>query len=144
MPIDALPDTRIADLLARHVADGASASVISEAIVVIWREIDLALAPIVGARGCALLYQRNLHRTSAKFPWLESAYDTAHSAIDLPAMHSALSQQNPPTVAAAGTAMLSDFRNQLASLIGAPLTESLLRSAWTHPHLDTPTQDSTQ
>ena len=142
--LHALPDTRIADLLARHVADGASASAVADVVVTIWSKVDLALTPIVAARGCALLYQRSLHRSSASFPWLADAYGGAHSAPDLPALHRALAQQDPTTVAAAGTELLGGFRDQLAGLIGAALTECLLRSAWTQPPYETPAQDTDQ
>ena len=142
--MDASPDTRLAEQLARHVAGGSSASAIADEIVAIWREIDRSLTPIIAAQGCALLYQRSLHRTSASFPWLSEAYTSAQSPMDLPALHSALVRQDPATVAAAGHASLSGFRLQLAGLIGASLTEFLLRSAWTHPHRDTPAQDLTQ
>lgn len=118
--------------MARLVANGASAADVADAIVAIWSEIDAALTPILAAKGCALLYQRSLQRTAASFPWLTEACGGAHGAMDLSTLRGALSGQDPSTAAAAGTALLDGFRDQLASLIGASLTECLLGTAWTH------------
>ena len=115
----------------------------ADVVVTIWREIDAALTPILGARGSALLYQRNLHRTAAVYPWLAEAFGGAHSAMDLPGLHSALAHHAPATVALVGSELLSGFRNQLAGLIGPSLTDCLLRSAWTLCQRDMPIQDST-
>ena len=130
-----MPETRIADLFARHAADGVTAPALADVVVAIWRDIDQALTPILSPRGCALLYQRTLHRSTVIYPWLADAYVSPHSTMGLVVLRGVLAGQSPETVADAGTELFTGFRDQLAALIGAPLTECLLHPLWTHsPH----------
>jgi hypothetical protein len=116
--------------LARQVDAGADASQIADVIISIWQEIDGALYPIVGQRGVASLYKRSLHLTSPAYPWLAALRDDIQAAMDLPALRSVLVQQGPADAAAGGGDLLQTFHELLASLVGASLTERLLRSIW--------------
>ena len=116
--------------LARQVDAGADASQIADAIISIWQEIDGALYPIVGQRGVASLYKRSLHLTSPAYPWLAALRDDIQAAMDLPALRSVLVQQGTADAAAGGGDLLQTFHELLASLVGASLTERLLRSIW--------------
>lgn len=97
---------------------------ISNAIILTWQQIELALAPIIGRRGVNALFKRAIQLTSQTYPWLT---DT-HLSLNFAALKSALDQQNSCTAKAAGDALLKTFYELLTVLIGASLTERLLLS----------------
>ena len=89
-----------------------------------WRAIDLALSPIVGERGVQMLFQRSVHLTVGRFPWLAPLREAGVRVADVGRLEAALA---PPSGAeAAKEALLRALYDLLASLIGAPLTERLL------------------
>ena len=128
---------------ARRVGADASAAQVAAAAVATWQEIDAALAPIVGPRGVAALYRRSLHLTSAAHPWLAGASAGLHDAIDLAALDVVLARQDSASAAAGGDALLQTFHDLLATLVGASLTERLLRSVWANTSSGSPAQDAT-
>jgi len=128
--------------LAGRVSDGADAEQVAEAIVAIWLEIDQALHPIIGHRGVAALYNRSLHLTAVAYPWLAIDQPAVPAAVDPSGLRSALVQQSAAEAAAGGSALLLTFHELLASLVGAPLTDRLLRSVWTPSSPGTPAQDT--
>ena len=128
--------------LAREVDAGADAEQIADAIISIWHEIDGALYPVVGQRGVASLYKRSLHLTSPAYPWLADLRDDIQAAMDLAALRSVLVQQSSADAAAGGGDLLQTFHELLASLVGASLTERLLRSIWAPSANGPPTQDT--
>jgi hypothetical protein len=121
---------RIAATLAHRVAKGADAAQIADAIVSTWQAIDAALSPIIGRGGVAALYNRSLHLTGSRYPWLAGSYNDVQTALDLAALKSVLVQQSSTSAAAVGGALLQTFYEMLTSLIGPSLTERLLRSVW--------------
>ena len=129
--------------LARRVGADASAAQIAAAAVATWQEIDAALAPIVGPRGVAALYQRSLHLTSAAHPWLAGTSAGLHASLDLAALESVLAQQGSASATAGGDALFQTFHQLLATLVGASLTERLLRSVWANTSSGSPAQDAT-
>jgi hypothetical protein len=118
--------------LVHRVAADADATQIADAMVAAWHEIDAALAPIVGQRGIAALYQRSLHLTSAAHSWLAGAHEGVQTAVDLDAFRSVLVQQSGSIAAAGGTAFLQAFYELLTTLVGPSLTEQLLHHVWTN------------
>ena len=92
-----------------------------------WRDIDDALTPIIGKRGVAALYGRSVHLACRAHPWLASAEAGAPSAMDLGLLASLLSSQTAAEAAAAGGRLLHALHELLTALIGASLTERLLR-----------------
>ena len=93
-----------------------------------WRTIDSALSPIVGERGVQMLFQRSVHLTVGRFPWLAPLREAGVRVADVGRLEAALA---PPSGAeaeaeAAKEALLRALYDLLASLIGAPLTERLL------------------
>jgi hypothetical protein len=64
------------------------------------------------------------------------------AAIDPSGLRSALVQQAAAEAAAGGSALFDSFHELLASLIGAALTDRLLRSVWTRTSGDSPAQDT--
>jgi hypothetical protein len=128
--------------LAGRVADDASVEQIADAIVAIWQEIDQALHPIVGRRGVAALYNRSLHLTAAAYPWLAMGHRGLAAEVDPSALKGALVQQAAAEAAAGGMALFQTFHGLLAGLIGASLTDRLLRSVWARPAGTSPAQDT--
>jgi hypothetical protein len=107
----------------------------------LWQEIDEVLYPVVGHRGVAALYQRSLTIAAAARPWLAPPSAGPRSALDTASLHAALLGQDADQAIAGGDALLGSFRTLLASLLGASLTERLLRPVWAHAAHPTPAQD---
>ena len=109
---------------------GVGAARIADASIAIWTAIDAALAPVIGPRGSAALYKRSLHLTRSSHPLLTSAYDAASRPGDYSGLRDALAQQSPSEAAGAHDAMVRNFNDLLADLIGRSLTQRLLRAVW--------------
>ncbi len=130
MPSERAQGHRWPEPLGQRLPADADASQVADAVDAVWREIDQALHPIVGHRGVVALYNRSLTLASARHPWLAAGHLGALAAIDATALRAALVQQPPVEAAAGGGALLQSFRDLLSSLIGASLTDRLLRPVW--------------
>ena len=130
-----------APLVRRFGAD-ASAAQVAAAALATWREIDAALAPIVGPRGVAALYLRSLHLSRATHPWLAGASAGLHDAHDLAALEAVLARQDSASAATGSNALLQTFHDLLATLVGASLTERLLRCVWANTSSGSPARDA--
>jgi hypothetical protein len=117
-------------LLAERLPVNASAAQVSEAMAALWGEIDAALHPVLGHRGVAALYQRSLTLCAASHPWLRIAEPGVPSTVDAAALRAALGKQGAAEALAGATALLHAFHALLASLVGASLTDRLLRAVW--------------
>jgi hypothetical protein len=96
----------------------------------LWGEIDAALHPVIGHRGVAALYHRSLTLCAASHPWLRIADAGVPAAVDPAALCVALEEQAAAEALAGATALLHAFHELLASLVGASLTDRLLRAVW--------------
>ena len=128
--------------LGGRVPDGAHAGQVADAVVALWLEIDQALHPIIGHRGVAALYERSLVLTAAAYPWLAIEQRGIPAAVDPAALRAALVQQTGAEAAACANALFHSFHQLLVSLVGASLTERLLRSVWDHSPGAAPAQDT--
>jgi hypothetical protein len=135
---------RIQPTFARLTAKGAQPEQVAEAAVSAWRDIDAALSPVVGKRGVAALYARSLHLTCASHPCLAGVQDSALSIVEFDSLHAALSRQTASNAAAASAALLQTFTELLTKLIGASLTERLLRPVWHNPSSGDAAQDTSK
>ena len=142
MPLKSQEDRRWPAPLADLVSDGANAEQVADAIVAIWLEIEQALQPIIGRRGVAALYNRSLHLTAVAYPWLAIDQPAVPAAVDPSGLRAALVQQTVAEAAVGGSALLQTFHELLASLVGASLTDRLLRSVWTPSSPGSPAQDT--
>lgn len=124
------PRGQIAQALMRRAGPDASAAQVADACIETWHEIDAALAPIVGRGGVGALYKRSLHLTALAYPCLSGVAESVQPSLDAAALRSALSNQPRAEAADAGGAVLLTFHELLTQLIGAPLTEQLLRTVW--------------
>ena len=100
-----------------------------EAAVIIWRDVWIALSPIIGAAGVAALYERSLFLTIGEYPWLESANDSPESG-EFSALRRVLTQQAGADSAAANAALLNALSQVLGKLIGASLAARLMQPVW--------------
>jgi hypothetical protein len=114
------------------IADLAAVTTDAERIAAVaastWREIHAVLSPVIGPGGVAALFQRALYVTRPAYPTLTVMREDPLVPGDFAALQLALAQQTGEQVAAANGALLEAFCDQLANLIGIPLTERLLRS----------------
>lgn len=118
--------------LAGRLPAGATAGQVADAVGAIWLEIDQALHPILGRRGVAALYTRSLKLTVAAYPWLGPGYQRSLSVVDPAALRAAIAEQTGTEATAGATALFKSFHELLVSLVGASLTDRLLRSVWDH------------
>jgi hypothetical protein len=121
---------------------GEAAGHVAETMVSAWQGMDVALSPIIGQRGLAMLYKRSLHITGRAHPWLKGMDEGSQASMDLAALEAVFAQQGSPEAAAAGGVLLQTFHELLSSLIGASLTERLLRPVWDTFSSGPPAQDS--
>ncbi len=142
MPPQDAHDPRGLSVLRARLGPDAPVGDIAAAVLGLWGEVDRALQPIVGQRGVAALYHRSLKLTARAHPWLSGATASPLASVDLDALRGALLQQPPEQARAGGEAFFETFRELLASLVGSPLTERLLRSVWTPPPGAAPEQDT--
>jgi len=129
--------------LGARLGKGATAAQVADAVGAIWLEIDHALHPIIGRRGVAALYGRSMKLTAAAYPWMAPGYQSTLFAVDPAALKSALARQTAAEAAAGGSALFQSFHDVISSLIGAALTDRLLRSVWDHPSGASSAQDTT-
>jgi hypothetical protein len=133
---------RVEAKLALMVAAGANATSIADVACAIWRDMALALSPIIGQHGIAALYKRSLHLARNEHSGLSAVHDAVDDAGNFTALHKALSSQPSAGAAAANGALLKNFYDILSSLIGPALTERLLRPAWDKPSTPPAAQDA--
>lgn len=124
------PSDEIAACLIRLAGSGTDAGPVAESVAATCRDIEAALAPIVGARGVGALLHRSLHAAGRTHAWLNDIASDFPQAVDLQALTALLARQSATDAAAGGALLLHTFHELLASLIGASLTGRLLRSAW--------------
>jgi hypothetical protein len=114
-------------------AEGADVEQIVCAAVSTWRHIYAALAPVIGKRGVAALYERSLHLVRAEYPWLTSVYEREVELGAFRPLQAVLALQTHSDAAATQGALLHAFADGLSTLIGGSLTDRLLHGAADKP-----------
>lgn len=84
---------------------------------------------LVGEEGFRSIFERSVYLTSHKYAWLV-AQQPALDTSPLTDLETRLAQQESTEARAASTALLLNFSDLMASLIGEVLTIDILRSAW--------------
>jgi hypothetical protein len=128
---------------AQHAAPAAGATPVADASEATWRRIDAALSPIIGPLGMAALFKRSLHLARARHAALLPVQPGEPGVDAFASLRGALAGQTGPTASEAQAALLQTFHDLLSGLIGASLTERLLRSAAAFPSSGDAAQDST-
>ncbi len=117
----------------------ASAAQAAAALVATWRDISVALLPLLGQQAIHALYRRSLHLTARTYPWLQAATDVPPDAqradapsptapADLLALTPALESQTTADACAAANALLHTFHELLIGLVGRGVSDQLLAS----------------
>lgn len=104
---------------------------IAEATLDTWHQMAALLAPVLGFKGVDVLFNRSLHLTNAAFPWLPIAGNHGANLALLEDLKKHLADHEAGVAAEASCALLVNFSELLAALIGEALTERLLAPAWT-------------
>lgn len=130
-------------MFARQTAAGADASRIAEMAVSIWRDVGIALSPIIGQPGVDALFRRSIHLTRGSHACLAAVFDDKAQLGDLAALQTVLAQQTSAVAVATNIALLQNFQDLLTSLIGLSLSERLLRPVWDKPSSGAAEQDTT-
>jgi len=121
---------RIVVTLAQKARDGADAQQLADFIVSSWQTIEASLSPIIGQRSVATLYKRSFYLASREHPWLMDMHEGMQTTVNLAALKAALLERTSAEIAAGAGAALQMFYEALTNLIGASLTERLMRSVW--------------
>ena len=120
-------------MFSRRVAGSDDAVQIAEVAVSIWRDVGAALSPIIGQPGVAALFKRSIHLARAAHPCLSPVSESAPPGGELAMLQVVLAQQDSFEAVALNVALLQHFHDVLTTLIGASLTERLLRPVWDTP-----------
>jgi hypothetical protein len=128
--------------LAGRIENGANASDVAAVVVVLWREVDTALRPVIGQRGVVALFNRSVQLAAVGQTWLLSVRQELNSELQFPAIAEIFAGQDAAVAISGGDALLLAFHQLLSSLIGASLAERLLRPAFSPVNKSTPTQDA--
>lgn len=105
---------------------GSDPGEVADSAFGIWREIDVCLAPVIGRRGVAALFQRSLHLVEPEYPWLLAAHSAVNEPSDFSVLRRALCSQTYAKAVAGNAALLNAFYNLLINLVGESLTRQLL------------------
>jgi hypothetical protein len=135
---DELP-ARPPEPLGHRVAVDVDDAGAARAVLAVWRDVELALRPVVGPRGVVALFNRSAHLAAAAHPWLAQAGQDPASPLDLGALQALLLAHGAHQALVAGNRLLDELRGLLEHLIGHALTDRLLRTAWGPPG-SSPTQ----
>lgn len=121
---DSLRQQLIESIISRH------AEKFSDAAVVQWELMAAKIIAIVGEGGFNSLYARSVFLTQSTYPWLAACIVAQQQEHRFVALKIAFEAQELAQARAANSALLTTFTDILASLIGDPLTENILHSAW--------------
>jgi hypothetical protein len=106
---------------------GASSSAIAQTTHEMWQQIDASLSPIIGHGGVAALYRCSAHLLAKDHPCLGTLELKATSVDVLAELQRASEAQTPEAAMEMNAAMLETLARLLTKLVGASLTERLLR-----------------
>lgn len=91
--------------------------------------LRIELASLISEEGFRSVFERSLFLTARRFAWL-GADQSSPGASSLYGLRTMLAQQSRSEAREASTALLLNFSDLVASLIGERLTIDILCSAW--------------
>ena len=89
-----------------------------------WEALQSRLAPIIGESGFRVLFARSLHRARGEQPWL--AREPAPGDERFSMLRASLEAQLPDIASLASRALMNEFKELLAALIGEDLVNRML------------------
>lgn len=101
-----------------------------DAAIVLWEKMATEIISIVGTGGFNSLYTRSVFFAQTSFPFLYGCALPAGTGQNFADLKKCLADQNIGQASAANTLLLITFTDILASIIGDPLTNNILNSAW--------------
>ncbi len=120
-------------LLMDDAAQESSSTRIAAHAVEACEKLSRHLARLLGESGHRALFNRSLHFTRARFPWIASVVGTAGSQPDespWTPLRRSMELQAPETAVEAYADFLSTFIGLLGRLIGDQLASHLLQEVW--------------
>jgi len=133
----------IRTMFARMTIDSVDAAQVAQIAVLIWIDVNAALAPIIGQSGVDALLKRSLYLSRGAHPCLENLWTDPTPVDPLQALQALLAAQRMADAMVVNATLLQNFQNLLDALIGASLTERLLRPVWDIPPSGNAAQDIT-
>ena len=127
----------------RRADPGAGVSHVADMLVLIWQDIERELLPIIGARGIAALHGRSLFLASRTHTWFGNSHAGVKTTMDLDSLHASLVARSAEEAVDGGRVLLQSFDALLTDMVGAVLTERLLRKVWDLPSSGSAAQDMT-
>lgn len=94
----------------------------------LWQPLAFQLVSIIGENGFNSLYNRSFYLTRLAYPWLADIQDTPQ--YQFTDFRACLEGQSIDEANDANCMLLVTFTNILVTLIGEPLTITILNSAW--------------
>jgi len=116
-------DAKLIEAELMRISRVADPAAISETFLSTVDALVDVLAPVIGKRGVAALYERSVHISRRNFAWLPMV-ETPHESES---MLQLLQLRTNDQQAAACAAVLSSFYAILVSLVGSNLSSRLLR-----------------
>lgn len=95
-----------------------------------WESLTAQIVLLVGESGFDSLYARSVLLNQARFPWLSAAAPVTQADKRFTNLLARLQAQPQVIAIEANRQLLVTLTDILASLIGEPLTASILDSAW--------------
>ncbi len=131
-------------LIRKALTPEAGSHTVLERTVWSWQRMALQLTPLIGDTGFQSLYSRAIHLAQPHCPHL-SAYIQGQSTSRLfEKLREDLSALEPSVTHDCSHVLLHQFTELVSSMIGNPLTEQILRSAWDNPADQTNGREQTQ
>ena len=122
-----LESVRANDLLA-GVGNDASPAMVAGAVVQRFEELARYLVQLVGDLGVRALFARSVADTRTAYPWL--TVPPTDSDPPWVALRGVLERQDPRMIRNAFVALLAEFLELFARLIGEGLVRRLLHDVW--------------
>lgn len=114
----------IHSLLAPH------ADFMAEDAMNLWEQLTNQLISTIGEGGFSAIYTRSVLLSQSSFPWLEAHFIATWDKNRFGELKTKLQGQTPEQASAANRLLLITFTDILAALIGEPLVNRILCSAW--------------
>jgi len=105
-----------------------NAGSVTKATIQILHLANTTLIPVIGEVGVNVLFKRSLHLTSKTFSWLAIAENHGDTGELLTRLSQCLAGRHTDATIECSSAVLIDFTELLATLIGDSLVETLLGS----------------
>lgn len=121
------PDPGTVHTAGKRQSEGSiNAATVAKATSRTLGEVNVILTPVIGELGVNVLLKRSLHLTSRAYPWLAMVEKQENTGDFLDSLRDRLAERDTPLAVEASSALLSDFTELLASLIGHSLVDTLL------------------